>query len=119
MNKISVFIHLSRKTYSLPPRAGLSHIKTVPNVRTCYKQKKWKAQCWGLNPLAEEEKSWVINQILQAFHTKSSLTNGLEILLLLHGEAKPYFSLGEVAELLGCSSSVSYTHLTLPTILRV
>lgn len=115
MNKISVFVHLSRKTHGLPPCAGVKWIHTVPDVRTCYKQKKWKAQCWVgeeiLNTWTEEEKTQVITQILQAFHTKPSFTNRIEILILLHGEVKHYFSLEEISEILGCSPSCLEKHI--------
>lgn len=108
MSKIPLLIQFSRRLPSLPPRLGLELLFPVSNLRTCYKQKKWKALCWIDQEirakLTEEEEREIKNQVLQTIHTQPSFANELKFLILLHGEAKSYFSLEEVAEILGCSA---------------
>ena len=84
MSKIPLLIQFSRRLPSLPPRLGLELLFPVSNLRTCYKQKKWKALCWIDQEirakLTEEEEREIKNQVLQTIHTQPSFANELKFL---------------------------------------
>ena len=61
--------------------------------------------------LTEQEEREIKSQVLQTIHTRPSFANELKFLILLQGEAKSYFSLEEVAEVLGCSVSCLEKHI--------
>ena len=107
MNKILVFIQIQNKSSSGSPLENLDSILILRRLRTCYKQKRGRANFLIdrkiKNKLTDKEEELIRTQITHVVNDKPSFENKIDLCILHHGKVKIHFSLEEFSEILVCS----------------
>lgn len=102
MNKILVFIQIQNKSSSGSPLENLDSILILRRLRTCYKQKRGRANFLIdrkiKNKLTDKEEELIRTQITHVVNDKPSFENKIDLCILHHGKVKIHFSLEEVSE---------------------
>lgn len=115
MNKILVFIQIQNKSSSGSPLENLDSILILRRLRTCYKQKRGRANFLIdrkiKNKLTDKEEELIRTQITHVVNDKPSFENKIDLCILHHGKVKIHFSLEEVSEILGCSVPCLKDHI--------